>query len=71
MIDGNSSEWLAIKRLMLDKIELARLKLEVSGVDIAQTEKLRGEIFAYRSLIDHVEPKVRVPDYAALSYDAV
>lgn len=48
-------DWANIKRWISDEIGKAQMQLELCGLDAPATEKLRGEIAAYRRLISAAE----------------
>lgn len=59
-VDTSSPVWRAVKNKAEEVQENARRQLETTGIDLAETENLRGRISAMKDILSLAEPE-RVP----------
>jgi hypothetical protein len=69
--DVHAARWPEWERLAKDKIEQARDGLETVGLDHSSTESLRGEIIAWRSILELGKPADEAGSEASADYGLV
>lgn len=57
MIAKGSPEWPGLRAWLEEQIEARRVELESADCRIVRTDVLRGEIAAFRFIIETVDPK--------------
>lgn len=67
MIAKGSPEWPGVRRWLEEQITLKQVALESPDCRIVQTDVLRGEIAAFRFIIETVDPAPEKEIFAPIS----
>lgn len=69
MIKASDPEWRGTRQYLETEIGKQQIQLERADLTEAQHNTTRGRIAALRQIIEHVDPKVTVPDAEPRSYN--